>query len=248
MSIILFAGEKGGTGKSPLTYQTAICMLVRGLDVLLVDGDIQRTSAQFCERRDALCAADPSRRLRPIPFAEKRSDMANYLDNVRSKYDHVLVDLRGVESPQMSSALLFADIVYSPFSPGLSSLETASAMFHAIELARTRGNRELRSASLLTLVDPRSSVRRQVVACSQVLEPFVQHLPISPIVMRTYNKAYSISSGLGQGVVELAHHSDRETRESAINPAADLWRLYSEITGDEVATPEEEQVDEQTAE
>lgn len=230
MPTTVIGGEKGGTAKSAVSCNLAICMALQGLDVLLIDGDAQRTSAQMMERRDELARADPSLAIARVPIVEKRGDMATYLENVAAKHDHIIVDIRGADTPQMSSALLFADQVFSPFTPGISSLETSQKMSHAIDMALARGNRSLKSRALLTLIDPRSGVASQVTYCRQILDPFEANLSIAETVLLFYGKAYQ--NATARGVVELVeHHPARDVRKAAAKPAAALWKLYAEVTG-----------------
>jgi chromosome partitioning protein len=232
--IIVLAGEKGGPGKSAISTNLVVCMLLRGDDSLLLDADLQRTSARFCERRDALAKADPTSGTFSIPHAEKKGDMVSTLESLAPRYKHIVVDVRGTDTPQLASALMMADVVYSPFSASISDLETAEAMSHAIELSKARGNRALRSYGLLSKIEPGSGRAAEVAYCLEMLEPYAQHLPIvEPIICR--RKIFKSAAIAGRGVVEFASHKSATVRRDAAKSTEELWALYALITGN-VAT------------
>ena len=52
--ILLLGGEKGGTGKSTLATNLAAWLAVQGRDVILVDTDVQRTAANWVDRRNQI--------------------------------------------------------------------------------------------------------------------------------------------------------------------------------------------------
>jgi chromosome partitioning protein len=49
--VILFGGEKGGTGKSTTAFNVSIYALLKGKDILFVDADPQLSSSKSIARR-----------------------------------------------------------------------------------------------------------------------------------------------------------------------------------------------------
>ena len=224
--VITFAGEKGGPGKSALSYNLAVCMQLRKLDVLLVDGDLQRTTAKWAERRAALD------RPRPIPCVERRGDMFAAVESLATKYAHVIIDVRGAQTPQLDSALAAADVVYSPFTPDEDSLETAEEINHRIALTRARLNPNLRSWAVVTKV-ARKSAQRELDAVAEYLSPY-SFLPMAATwfgYATIFRKAYAAKLG----VAEFMYSPKATIRRDARQSARELWDLYTEITGDLVA-------------
>jgi chromosome partitioning protein len=223
--VITFAGEKGGPGKSALSYNLAVCMQLRKLDVLLIDGDLQRTTAKWAERRAQLGHA-------PIPCVERRGDMLAAVESLAPKYDHVIIDVRGAQTPQLDSALASADIVYSPFTPDDDCLETAEEVHHRIEMIRKVINPGLRSWAIANKVTPQSAQREL-----ETVAEYLADYPLLPTAAtwigqrRIFRKAHAAK----RGVVEFMLSPSSTVRRDAREGARELWNLYTEITGDLVA-------------
>lgn len=234
--IVAFAGEKGGPGKSALTQNIAVCLRLRGHDVAIIDADKQRSTVDWAVQREQLAALDES--VQSIVCLERRGDMFQTLENLRTKYSWVIVDVSGADTPQMSSVLMAADAIYSPFVPSACDLRTAQTMNHLIELTRHRGNPELRSYAVLNQVSPRAhEMRGELELGRSLLEPYA-NLPLAAhhiCFRRPFRKAYAAQ----RGVVELARARLAKDRNAAKDAAAEVWALYSEITGETV----EEQVE-----
>lgn len=227
--VIVFGGEKGGTGKTCLSINFAICCQVRGKDVLLIDGDKQRTSVKFCERRAQLARLTPELGLRPVLCMERRGDMYDAIEAQVPKYDHIIVDVAGADTPQLVSAVMIADRLYSPFVPSESDLDTAETIHHRVELTRASGNRELKSWAVLSQVSPYVHSRESEIASArEMLEPFY-HLPIAATVVHQRN-AFRKAHTAKRGVVEVAEMP--KAPKGAVQAADEIWALYEEITGD----------------
>ena len=50
-NIILIGGTKGGSGKSTIATNIAACLAEAGKSVIIMDADVQGTSAKWAERR-----------------------------------------------------------------------------------------------------------------------------------------------------------------------------------------------------
>ena len=74
--IVLIGGEKGGTGKSTLATNLAVCLAHRGRDVLLLDCDPQRSSASWVGVRSANAPDAPASRFVGVSTPWLR-DLAN---------------------------------------------------------------------------------------------------------------------------------------------------------------------------
>jgi chromosome partitioning protein len=233
--IIAFPGEKGGPGKSTLTQNIAVCLRLEGHDVVIIDADKQRSTVDWAVQREQLAQLDKS--VLSIVCLERRGDMFETLESLRTKYEYVLVDVAGAETPQMSSVLTAADIVYSPFMPSACDLRTAQAMNHLIEVTRHRGNPELRSYAVLNQVAPRPhETRAELEFARASLEPF-KNLPLATrhiSFRKTFRNAYAAQ----RGVVELARGRLAKDRDAARLAAAEVWAFYAEVTGNPV-NPEE---------
>lgn len=142
--IMLFGGEKGGTGKTTLAINIA-CMaaVVDGVDLLLVDTDKQKTASVFYSVRqeggikpDVLCM-------------EKRGKtLGKDLQALSQKYDLVVVDAGGQDSPELRYAMVVADEMYVPCQPSQADLWTLEWLDNLITEVHTI-NSDLKVFSVL---------------------------------------------------------------------------------------------------
>lgn len=231
--IVTFGGEKGGGGKSTLTIHMAICALLRGLRVLVLDCDRQRTTVQFCEWRNAIARAAPERGLKPVLCLERRGDLFFELQELAPGYDLVLVDVAGAATPQLTSAVNASDVLFTPLYPSEPDLNTAEKMSHVVDLARAGGNRDLRARFVLNCVEPKPLVRKRQLAFSrEKLEPYAHNYAISAAVIHTRDivrKAYS----LREAVTEIARSPLVKVRRDSEPTANEIWTLYREMMNTE---------------
>jgi chromosome partitioning protein len=107
--IVVFASEKGGTGKSTLAVNVAAVASIKKKSVLLIDTDIQATAHLW-----ALLREDKGIRP-PVPCIQKHGKRVHEsIQAEASKYDLVIVDAGGRDSPEMRSSILVADKLYIP--------------------------------------------------------------------------------------------------------------------------------------
>ncbi len=90
--ILLLGGEKGGTGKSTLATNLAAWLAVNDRDVILVDTDVQRTAANWVDRRNLLNGVPA------VQCAERRGNVFHALRDLAKRYEEVIVDAGGRDS------------------------------------------------------------------------------------------------------------------------------------------------------
>jgi chromosome partitioning protein len=95
--IVLFGGEKGGTGKSTLTTNLAVWLAKQGRDTIIVDTDRQMTASNWVDRRNAIEG------LVTVHCAEKHGNVFHAVRDLAQRYDEVIVDaggarFRGIEN------------------------------------------------------------------------------------------------------------------------------------------------------
>lgn len=234
--VTLIGGEKGGTGKTALTTNLAICLQYRGFDPLIVDGDKQRTSSKFAERRGELVKLQhlPSgEMIEAIPCVEKRGEMFTMLASLKKRYTHIIVDVAGADTPQFRSALLAADLLLTPMIPSECDTDTAEELNHLVDVIRATGNAKLRALVVLNQCSTNVSLRdREIQMALDALEPFT-NLPVARTYISqrsVFRRAYSAR----RGVIELAVNPVRDVQRMAQKATLELWKLYEEVTGDPV--------------
>jgi chromosome partitioning protein len=124
---IVFANEKGGTGKSTTAVHTAIALAATGHRVGALDLDgRQRTMTRYLENRDATM-----RRLgKELPQAtydvlEESSEqtLAAAIDRLAQKTDVIVVDTPGRDDAVARSAILRADTLVTPMNDSFVDLD-----------------------------------------------------------------------------------------------------------------------------
>ena len=124
---IVFANEKGGTGKSTTAVHTAIALAASGHRVGALDLDHrQRTLTRYLENRDATIA----RTGKLLPRAEfevlDQQDEAGLqaaLDRLAAKVDVIVVDTPGRDDPVARAAILKADTLVTPMNDSFVDLD-----------------------------------------------------------------------------------------------------------------------------
>src|SRR5690348_265865 len=117
---IVFANEKGGTGKSTTAVHTAVALAASGHRVGALDLDSrQRTMTRYLENRDATM-----RRLeKQLPQAsfqvlEEQSEQAlsGAIEELVASSDVIVIDTPGRDDPIARSAILRADTLVTPMN------------------------------------------------------------------------------------------------------------------------------------
>ncbi len=124
---VVFANEKGGTGKSTTAVHTAVALAASGHRVGVLDLDHrQRTTTRYLENRAATM-----RRLDtelPQPLFEVIDDLseealARALDRLSAQTDVLVVDTPGRDDPVARAAILNADTLVTPMNDSFVDLD-----------------------------------------------------------------------------------------------------------------------------
>lgn len=120
--IILLAHHKGGVGKSTLAVNIAAELQRQGSDVILVEADpTVHTVSNWTRDRDE--AGHPY-----IQSIHKTGTLRASLLELDGKYDFVIVDAPGKDSPEMRTALASADVFVMPVQPTQPDLDTTASV------------------------------------------------------------------------------------------------------------------------
>jgi chromosome partitioning protein len=113
MTIAVYAGEKGGTGKTTTCLNHAVLLQEEvGDELLLVDTDAQGSLQDFVAVRNKRGRAAP---LNCVVLAGK--DIARQLRQLQTRYKHILVDCPGQNSLEMRLSVTVADLLITPCRP-----------------------------------------------------------------------------------------------------------------------------------
>ncbi|MEZ5584440.1 MAG: division plane positioning ATPase MipZ [Candidatus Competibacteraceae bacterium] len=211
--IVLLGGEKGGTGKSTLATNLAACLAQQGCDVILVDTDIQRTAANWVDRRNL------QEDVRTVHCAERRGNVYEFLRDLAKRYEQVIVDAGGRDSEELRTALVAAHQVYVPLKASQPDLETSLHMNELINLARGM-NQVLKARVLICMAPTNPSIHETAEAQELLAE--LSSFNASTVTIGE-RKAYRDAMVEGRGVIELSNEKAK----------AEIMALVQEIYGDE---------------
>jgi chromosome partitioning protein len=184
MKTVAIAINKGGAGKTTLTRSLGTAAVLAGLNVLVLDMDIQQSATQWGRRRQE-----------PLPLVRftTENDLAAELQRAKAaQCDLVLIDTppgRGSEAP---AAVESADFVLIPFTADIEAFEQLP---RTARLARTTGKP---AVAILNQATPNS--RSEEDAARGVLEAL--ELPMAPAVLHRF-KVHRDASRSGMTAQEL---------------------------------------------
>ena len=124
---IVFANEKGGTGKSTTAVHAAIALAATGHNVAALDLDSrQRTMTRYLEKRDATM-----RRLnKPLPQArykvleeQTHEKLEATIRELSEGTDVIVIDTPGRDDPIARAAILKADTLVTPMNDSFVDLD-----------------------------------------------------------------------------------------------------------------------------
>lgn len=124
---IIFANEKGGTGKSTTAVHSAVALAASGRRVAALDLDTrQRTLGRYLDNRAATIARMGIDL--PMPVHEtfdpaKNDDLDGQLARLAEQADVVVVDTPGRDDPYARAAMLKADTLVTPINDSFVDLD-----------------------------------------------------------------------------------------------------------------------------
>ncbi|AWY21785.1 AAA family ATPase [Moraxella bovis] len=189
--IILFGSQKGGCGKSTLAINTACYLANTGGDVVLVDADIQQSSANWVRDREQTG-------LKAVHCVQRYGDIKSTLKDLAGRYQHVVVDVAGHDSKELRTAMLVADKLIVPFRPSQLDLDTLPHLSEVIDQA-TSFNESLKAYGLLTLA-PTNPANQEIKQAGDYLSDFPLLTPLHAVIHD--RKIYRDAISEGKGVIE----------------------------------------------
>ncbi|HEY6916696.1 MAG TPA: division plane positioning ATPase MipZ [Allosphingosinicella sp.] len=125
--IIVFANEKGGTGKSTTAVHSAVALAAAGRRVAALDLDTrQRTLGRYLDNRAATIARTGI--ALPMPVHEtfdpaKSDDLDGQIARLSEGADIIVVDTPGRDDPYARAAMLKADTLVTPINDSFVDLD-----------------------------------------------------------------------------------------------------------------------------
>lgn len=151
--IILIGGEKGGPGKTTLAINLAAMRTKNVPDLLLIDTDKQQTASYWCSMRE-------DNKITPRVASIQKFDKAVRTEALafKNKYQDIIIDAGGRDSPELRSALLIADKAIFPLRPSQFDLWTLGRLNTLVETAMEI-NEKLKAYVVLNQASTNPSVK-----------------------------------------------------------------------------------------
>ncbi len=232
-TIVTVGGEKGGTGKTALATNIAVCFAVRGVDVVLVDADPQRSSGRWAERRRGVDESNTLARVHYQHLDCTEDDGRGFYDSLmdlKERYGVIVVDSGGADSVAFRTAVAACDMLLSPIVPSTCDIDTAGQVDEIVGQVRAMGRTELRAAFVLNQCSTHASDGEARDAIRELGE-ICKHMHVCSARVG-HRKAFRTAYRACRSVVELVAHSDRSVRELARKSSDEIWALYAEVSGD----------------
>jgi chromosome partitioning protein len=202
--IIVFGGEKGGTGKSTMAVNQAAWRAGQGREVLLVDADNQRSAQKWAAIRvqDKVQPAIACISLYGETLAEQ-------IRGMMPKYQDIVIDTRGADSDELRAAMLVAHLLITPGKPSQFDLFTMATMDRLVKLAKPF-NPQLHARILVNMASTQSwstEADEMRESCEEL-----QNYKLLNTMVKD-RKAYRNCAKDGMGCYELARKDEKAIAE-----------------------------------
>src|SRR4051795_10857849 len=180
--ILALANTKGGVGKSTIAINIAIARARAGHDVLLVDGDEQRSALDFTELREQLVG-----KAGYTAVALHGAALRTQVRQLTPKYDDIVIDVGGRDTGSLRAALTVADTVLIPVQPRSFDLWGVDQTADLVKEAREINDR-LRAVTVLNAADPQGRDNADAATALRDIEG-LEYAPTSIIRRKAFPNA-----------------------------------------------------------
>lgn len=154
MKIIALLNEKGGTGKSTLSQNIAVCLHRQGRRVILVDADPQGTTRDWR-------SASPENADLPNVIALDRPELLSSLKSIDA--DIAIIDTPAKAEKMTASVIRFADAALIVIQPSGADIWASAAAVRLIQQKIDVGGKII-AAFLANRVSGSSNLSKEVLA------------------------------------------------------------------------------------
>lgn len=215
--IILIGGEKGGTGKSTIATNLAQIRASEGHNVILLDCDQQgSTTVWYAIRHENEL---PAINYDAVSNNEALSgdNLYESINELAQKYDDIIIDAGGRDSPEMRAALAKADKVYTPIRPSQFDISTLIKMQYLIEQVGEY-NPSLKAYACLNQASTNIRMSEHQKAQKLIEGGALPSLSLAKTVLRD-RVAFRQAAEQGKGVCEMGKSKARD----------EMMQLYKEV-------------------
>lgn len=202
MSILIVGSTKGGAGKSTLALNIAVARANSGKQVLLVDGDEQRTAMTFTDLR-----VEEMGQAGYTSVSLIGASIRSQVRQLHAKYDDVIIDVGGRDTGSLRAALTLAGTVLIPVQPRSVDIWALDQMVDLVKEAREI-NGSLRAVAVLNQADP---VGRENGEALEMIAAIPELELLKVTIGR--RKAFSNATGTGRAVTEYPQKDPKAIEE-----------------------------------
>lgn len=154
--LILIGGEKGGTGKSCLTQNIAVLLQTKTDSLIIIDCDPQKTTSDWAQER---CTNTDKKDIQCI---QMYGNILSSLENIKDKYDIILVDCGGQDTKALRSALVSCTHALFPIRPKRRDLRTIQHLEELVSEAKIT-NHNMKFSAVINQAPPLPSQYKRIL-------------------------------------------------------------------------------------
>jgi chromosome partitioning protein len=200
--ILTVGNMKGGVGKTTLAVNIAIARSVLGNDVLLIDGDEQKTAITFTELRSNLLgnAGYTAVSLHGAAIRTQARQLS-------PKYADIIIDVGGRDTGSLRAALTVTNTLLIPVQPRTFDIWAIDQIADLVREAREI-NPDMRAAIVLNAADTQGHDNQDAAEALQSTD-VIELLAIT--ISR--RKAFPNAASAGKAVIEQASKDRKAVAE-----------------------------------
>jgi chromosome partitioning protein len=186
--ILGVVNQKGGTGKSTVATNIAVCFAAEGREVLLIDADPQHTALDWRADRP-----DDHVQLQAIGLPVR--NLHQELEPFRRKYEVIIIDGGGRITATARAAVMVADFIIVPILPSKPDILSTQDFFREV-INEVTAVKDIQGAVLINQVQTGTLINREVREHLKEL-----NYPVFDTVLHLY-VAYKEAMAAGLSVTE----------------------------------------------
>ena len=195
--ILVFSGQKGGSGKTTHLVNLAVQRACKGRAVIIIDADQRQTSALKWSNRRNFAEITPTIKVVNLGVEEIFPHVKKYI----TEYDDIFIDTGGADSTELRLALQVADLVITPIRAAQIEVETLDLIDRRVTEAKLK-NPELVSYILLNDLTTHHLIRAKAIKKVQGFCELLQNMQLMDAII-DHRQAFIDAGDLGCGVVEM---------------------------------------------